>query len=40
VYKLLYEFIEFTETAKVHSNDGGVGLSRHRLRLYNAYYLA
>ena len=28
---------EFTEAAKVHSNDDGI--SRHRLAPFNAYYL-
>ena len=30
-------FTEFTEAAKVHSNDDGI--SRHRLVPFNAYYL-
>ena len=31
-----YAVVEFTEAAKVHSNDDGV--SRHRLAPFNAYY--
>jgi len=33
--KIFTEFTEFTEAAKVHSNDDG--LSRHRLAPFNVY---